>query len=140
MKGYSIEFVIPGEPKGKGRARFAKRGNFMQSYTPKETTSYENLVKVYGREAMQGRAPSLGNVQMFITACFSIPQSKSEKKREAMHNTYAPKKPDHDNIAKIVSDALNKIAYDDDKQVVCSTVVKLYSKTPCTKVKLDIYE
>ena len=37
------------------------------------------------------------------------------------------KKPDSDNVAKIVLDSLNKIAYDDDKQVVELTVLKRWT-------------
>ena len=37
------------------------------------------------------------------------------------------KKPDADNIAKIVLDSLNKIAYEDDKQVVELTVIKRWT-------------
>ena len=37
-----IEFVIPGEPRGKGRPRFSKSGH---AYTPSETVAYEKLVR-----------------------------------------------------------------------------------------------
>ena len=37
------------------------------------------------------------------------------------------KKPDCDNVVKIVLDSLNKIAYDDDKQVVELTVLKRWT-------------
>ena len=38
------------------------------------------------------------------------------------------KKPDSDNIAKIVLDSLNKIAFDDDAQVVELTVIKKWTE------------
>ena len=41
-----VKFTVCGEPKGKGRPRFAKVGNYTKTYTPKETASYENLVKL----------------------------------------------------------------------------------------------
>ena len=40
---------------------------------------------------------------------------------------YPMKKPDCDNVVKIVLDSLNKIAYDDDKQVVELTVLKRWT-------------
>ena len=46
-------------------------------------------------------------------------------------------KPDWDNIGKIISDALNGIAYKDDAQVVSCTVEKRYSNTPCVEVWLE---
>lgn len=43
-------------------------------------------------------------------------------------------KPDWDNIGKLVSDALNGIAYDDDKSVVDAVVRKYYSDRPRTQI------
>ena len=48
------------------------------------------------------------------------------------------KKPDCDNIAKIVLDSLNGIAFMDDKQVVNLVVTKNYDSIPC--VEVDIKE
>ena len=45
-------------------------------------------------------------------------------------------KPDWDNIGKIVSDALNGIAYRDDSQVVDSRVRKIYSNEPRTVIRI----
>ena len=45
-------------------------------------------------------------------------------------------KPDADNIAKSVLDALNGLAYADDKQVVTLEVDKHYGEEPCVHVKL----
>ena len=47
------------------------------------------------------------------------------------------KKPDTDNIAKIVLDSLNGIAYPDDSQVVDLQVLKRYCENP--RVELEIY-
>ena len=43
-------------------------------------------------------------------------------------------KPDWDNLGKLVSDALNGIAYGDDKSVVEARVMKFYSELPRTEV------
>lgn len=48
------------------------------------------------------------------------------------------KKPDADNVAKIILDALNGIAYLDDKQVVDLGVHKSYNATP--GVLVFVYE
>jgi Holliday junction resolvase RusA-like endonuclease len=47
-----ISFTIPGEPVAKGRAKFARRGNFVTTYTPDKTARYENLVKLAAQQAM----------------------------------------------------------------------------------------
>lgn len=46
------------------------------------------------------------------------------------------KKPDWDNIGKIICDALNGIAYADDSQIVLGQMVKKYSDNPRTDVRL----
>ena len=40
------------------------------------------------------------------------------------------KKPDCDNIAKIILDSLNGVLYDDDKQITSIIVYKKYSENP----------
>ena len=41
-----MRFTVLGEPKGKGRPRFARIGNGVRAYTPKETENYEAYVKL----------------------------------------------------------------------------------------------
>lgn len=50
------------------------------------------------------------------------------------------KKPDCDNIAKIILDALNKIAYKDDSQVIELSVKKLYSEKAKVLVHIEEIE
>lgn len=77
---------------------------------------------------------------MNIDAFFKIPKSTSKKKKMMMlSNDIRPtKKPDMDNIIKIVADALNGIAYYDDKQIIECTIRKYYSNEP--RIKVSIYE
>ena len=44
------------------------------------------------------------------------------------------KKPDIDNIMKVVLDALNGVAYFDDKQVCKVNFIKMYSEEPRLKI------
>ena len=130
-----IEFEVPGEPKSKLRHRTTKTGT---NYTPKETLEYENWVKqCYCIKHKQNILQ--GEVRAEIRAYFSIPKSTSIKKRQGMiSGTIRPtKKPDTDNIAKVILDSLNKIAFDDDKQVVEMIVSKWYSEEPRVEVKLE---
>ena len=50
--------------------------------------------------------------------------------------THFTKKPDCDNIAKCVLDALNGVAYDDDAQVNILITAKLYGDTDKVEVRL----
>ena len=42
---FIVNFTVEGNPVGKQRARYAKRGNFVQTYTPDKTRNYESLIK-----------------------------------------------------------------------------------------------
>ena len=131
-----IEFTIPGEPCGKGRPRFTKSGH---TYTPEKTAVYENLVKLeYERRCGDNHFEADKALGMQIKAYFQIPKSVSIKKRAEMINgdIFPTKKPDADNILKIIADALNGIAYADDKQVVTAEVQKLYAENGYTEVAI----
>ena len=57
-----------------------------------------------------------------------------------MNGGYACKKPDADNIAKSVLDALNGFAYNDDNQIVCLTVQKLYDTNARVEITIEKLE
>jgi len=124
-----IAFEIPGPIKGKARARVTRAGI---TYTPKETVQYENLVRVCFREAqvISGIALEEGPVTAVLDVYYEIPKSTTKKKHAQMllNQLLPTKKPDVDNIAKVVLDSLNGIAYRDDAQVVQLRVNKYYSK------------
>lgn len=130
------EFIVMGTPVAKGRPRFARRGNWVQSYTPEKTVNYENLVKL--SYSQYSGIKFIGAIRAEIQAYFPIPKSVSKKKRlEMMCNAEKYiKKPDNDNIAKAILDALNGIAYDDDSQITELLVTKAYSDKPRAEVKL----
>jgi Holliday junction resolvase RusA-like endonuclease len=123
------KFIIPGEPTGKARPRVTKWG----THTPEKTVLYENLVKT----AYDGILHD-GYIEMNVKAFYSIPKSASKKKCLEMKTgkILPTKKPDCDNVLKIIADALNKIAYNDDAQIVRATVEKYYSDVPRVEVEI----
>lgn len=134
-----VKFTIPGEPMGKQRPKFSHRGSYVHTYTPDKTVNYENLVKLeYGNQC--GNASFLKDVGliMYIEAYFSIPKSTSKKKAAQMLDgkLRPTKKPDADNIMKIIADSLNGIAYYDDSQIVCCKCSKYYGSQPCVTVAI----
>ena len=133
-----IKFTVPGEPKSKGRARFQRIGNFVKTYTPTETVAYENWVKMCYMESKSEKMD--GQLGVNIISYYNIPKSMSNKKREeAIIGRLRPtKKPDVDNVSKVILDSLNKIAYHDDSSVVELTTVKYYGEDP--RVEVEIYE
>lgn len=135
----SIRFSIPGQPMGKQRPRVVHNGSFSQAFTPKETVSYENLVRVMYREAARGkRFTDEDMLDVRVIAYYSIPKSTSKKKREMMleHKIRPGKKPDWDNIGKIICDSLNTVAYRDDSSIVDAQVRKFYSENPRVDVTI----
>lgn len=132
-------FTVLGEPKGKGRPRFVRYGNYVRTYTPEQTASYENLIKLeYERQCGGARFTDDTPLEATILAYYQIPKSASKKKRlEMMEHKIRPiKKVDVDNLAKVVFDSLNNIAYKDDIQIVDCIIRKYYSDTPRIEVTI----
>lgn len=130
-----IELTIPGKPLGKQRPRVLKKGI---TYTPAKTLNYETLVKqLYITQHFQKQLS--GPIRAEIKAYFQIPESASKKKKELMRaGVIRPEtRPDWDNIGKIITDALNNLAYKDDKQIVEATVKKFYSDEPRVEIELE---
>ena len=129
-----VEFMVLGAPKGKERPRAAKLRDRTIVYTPKKTKDYEREIATAYRT--QCRGIFSGAVAIEIHAYYEIPKSASRKRvLDMVSDRERPtKKPDGDNIAKAVCDALNGVAYKDDSQVVDLTVRKYYSKIPHVQV------
>jgi Holliday junction resolvase RusA-like endonuclease len=118
-----IRVIVPGQPIAKGRVRVAMRGGKPCTYTPERTVNYEAAVAKYGAEAMDGRDPLEGPLQITVFAQFLTP--KRGKKAGDWHFC----KPDADNVLKCI-DGLNGIVWRDDAQVASAQVVKTYANTP----------
>ncbi len=119
-----MKFEVIGKIKGKARPRLGK----FSTYTPIDTINYENLIKI---SYLDAGGINLYNIpiKMKIQAIFEPPKSISKKKREELlKGEPVLKKPDADNILKIVADALNKVAYDDDSQICNMSIVKKYGE------------
>ncbi len=138
-----ISFTVHGDPVGKGRPRITTRGGFVRSYTPDKTRDYECLVAdIAHREMMNhGLMPTYDSVRVEIDAHFAIPKSYSKKKHEqAICDEIKPMvKPDIDNIAKAILDAMNKTIYIDDKQVVELDVRKFYTDEKEGFVRISVF-
>lgn len=126
----AVIFEVPGRPRGKGRARFVRATG--HTYTPEETVAYESLIAAEAARAMAGGAPISGPVSLTITAVCPIPVSWSKVKRAAaLEGRLRPTaKPDFDNVSKVVSDALNHVAWHDDAQIVDARFAKLFGDRP----------
>ncbi|RJQ28374.1 RusA family crossover junction endodeoxyribonuclease [Candidatus Parcubacteria bacterium] len=139
-----LRFTIPGEPKAKQRARSFQRGSFRGTYTPKETVNYENHVKACFTAEHPDWTPTEMDVELSVTAFWPPLKSwlKSKKKMAFVVQELIRRhsKPDWDNVGKIISDALNGIAYRDDSQVTDAHTRKRYSPRPRVEVEMRLME
>lgn len=128
-----VIFEVIGTIRGKARARtfYNPKIGRSQSVTPEGTVLYENLIRLSYQRCERRETFFDGEpLEVDITAFFAIPKSASKKKAADMSagRILPTKKPDADNIAKVVCDALNGVAYHDDSQIARLTVKKVYTK------------
>lgn len=141
----AICFTVPGKPQGKARARtfYNPKTKGMSSMTPGKTVLYENLISTcYLQEAGDERFSDDAYLKVRIQAFYEIPKSSTKTKKAAMAagEILPDKKPDIDNIAKAVLDALNEVAYRDDTQVVELQMRKKYSDRPRLEICIEELE
>lgn len=142
-----INFIVYGDPVGKARPRVSfstKKVNGVEkksvhAYNTKKTYAYESLVKDTYKELFGDfMFDDDAMIKVDIMAYFAIPKSATKKRKHSMMlNTIRPtKKPDYDNIGKIICDSLNGIAYKDDSQIVDANISKFYAVNPYVSVTL----
>lgn len=126
-----VVFIVPGEPRGKGRPKASRLPNGVRMYTDGKTVAYEGLVAHEARLVMDGRPPMGGAVSVEIQATLTPPKSKPKKIQAAMLSgrIRPTTKPDLDNLAKSILDGMNGIVFGDDKQVHALIVTKRYAET-----------
>jgi len=120
-----IIITLVGKVTGKGRPRFSRKSNSV--YTPAKTAKVEKTLATLAIQQMNGMAPLDGPIQVQVEAFFTPPKSLSKTKRNNMMGSYVTKKPDADNIAKLM-DSLNGIVFHDDSQVAQLLVTKKYAE------------
>lgn len=137
-----IKFTVLGRPQAKQRPKFSRRGKHITTYTPKETQTYEKLVRKSALEQCKEQLDKeyVGAVKLKILAFYEPPKSYSNKKKKLLMNNPYLKKSDADNIAKIICDSLNKVAYYDDSQIYSLEVYKYYSEKNRVEVIIEYVE
>ena len=130
----TYEITIPGTPVAKGRPRVGRYG----TYTPKKTATYESYVQYCWAAKYGAQPPSERPLEVNVIFYMPIPKSATKRIRTEITQGIVKhtKKPDLDNMAKAVLDALNGLAYKDDSQIYSLTLYKTYDDTPCTTVTI----
>jgi len=133
----NIIFEVPGKPQGKRRARFFRAGHFIKSHADPQTVNYETFIREMFCLAYPGFMPLEGALGVEIKACCGMPKA-SKKKRALMESgeLRPATKPEPDNIAKVVLDALTGLAFKNDSQVVTLIVKKTYADRPRVEIEV----
>lgn len=146
-----VNFTIEGTPVGKARPRVTRKA----TYTPAKTAHYEDLVRYSALHNLKEDFGENEPLKVEVVAFFEVPKSYSrDKKTDCLAGWELPtKKPDADNIGKIVMDGMNpkmkrnkvvhkmmqvvRGVYHDDKQVTTLLVKKRYSEYPRVEVTVE---
>ena len=140
---FIVNFLIEGTPVPKGRPRFARRGKFVSTYSPKTTVDYETKVSDAAKLAMGASEPLETPVAAYIYITLPCPSSYSKKRKAAcLSGQERPtKKSDIDNYCKAIFDGMNGIVFADDSQVVSLHATKVYGTVGMVEVmvKEDLY-
>ena len=125
---FMIRFMVLGTPVPKGRPRFARRGKFVSTYSPKTTVDYESKVSESAKLAMGASEPLETPVGAYIYITLPVPASYSKKRTQAcLSGEERPtKKSDIDNYCKAIFDGMNGIVFVDDSLVVSLHATKVY--------------
>lgn len=128
---------VPGKPQAWERAGvLQRRGKPVIHYTPAATRNYKAAISLVAQRGMNGREPSRLPIFLGCVFCLPIPNSwpKREKTAALLEARLPTGRPDLDNYAKAVKDALTGIAYVDDSQVVILQLRKIYAAIPSTEI------
>ena len=130
-----ISFFVHCEPVPQPRAKVSTRGGFARAYVDKKHRSH--ALKQAIREAFVGEKLE-GPIGCDLLFRFTRPKSHTKKQRESGWHTG---KADIDNLQKLVFDALNGVAYDDDKQIAFVTACKRWvSEETDSGIQISLWE
>jgi len=120
-----IHLTIFGPPVPKARARTWRdpKGGY-HSKTPTPTAMAEEAFKAAFIGSGQEPIPRGASLVVYLTCYFDRPPSVPKKRR------YPNVNPDYDNLAKLVTDALQKLAFYNDSEIVHATIRKRYVTYP----------
>ncbi len=135
---FMVTFMVEGTPVPKGRPRFARRGKFVSTYSPKTTVDYESKVSESAKLAMGASEPLETPVGAYIYITLPVPASYSKKRTQAcLSGQERPtKKSDIDNYCKAIFDGMNGIVFVDDCLIVSLHATKVYGTIGMVEVMI----
>jgi Holliday junction resolvase RusA-like endonuclease len=131
----AITFTVPGDPVPQPRPRVSTRGGFARAYVPSKHPVHDFRCAIASAAADAGLTPTGEPLNVVIDAVFVRPKSHL---CNAGVKATAPRlpRPDVDNIAKAVLDALQDVM-GDDSLVARLVVEKSYGTEARTTVRVS---
>jgi Holliday junction resolvase RusA-like endonuclease len=124
----AIRLFVPAMTRGKERPRATRAGRM---YTPTKTRCAEALVQFAWQHAGRPRLPDGSALSVDVVVWLDRPKAhyttKGDLNTAGQRLPFPVKKPDADNVLKLVLDALNKKAWRDDAQVIDARIRKLWT-------------
>lgn len=135
----SVDFTIDEAPAGKKRPKFSTVNGYVRTYTPADTLDNELYVRACYIQRTREKFPPKTPLRVNICCWYPMPKSTSKKKaaKMAAGEIIPVVKPDLDNVAKLILDALNGLAWEDDNQIARLEISKVYGEEPHTDVHIE---
>lgn len=132
-------FILPITPTAQQRPRHARIGGHDVTYKSESQKANERTLEAC-LLPHRPKTPLSGPLELSFCAIFPIPRSWTKKRREAAlwGRMWHTSKPDTDNIAKQLKDAMTRLGFwQDDRQVaVYGRMEKLYGKRGQWRVRV----
>lgn len=131
-RGRTVSFNVPGLARAKARAA----SNGRRSFVDPETAMFQNLVKFAAAKALGSQPMLKGAVAVHMTVFYQPPISTPPSMLAKMLGgvEHAAKRPDIDNLAKVIMDGCQGVLYANDLLVVELVAVKVYAEAPGVQV------
>ena len=133
IKETIIKETIYVSPTAKARPRFTVIGGRVRTYTPKKTRDAELMIRSHVLRVMEHGAFDEG-VPLRLEATFYRDRPKSLPKRITMPVS----RPDYDNYAKLLTDALETCVYKNDSQITTAWVKKRFGSPPRIELLIEV--
>lgn len=132
-----LQVRIPMRPISKDRPRFTNG----RCYTTERTKLAEQAIAWMAKEEMIKHSMKIFNKPLSVTIefGFKLPpnMTKAEKEMLKQNKFHHIKRPDIDNLCKTVLDALNGVAYIDDKFIVHLHAMKVFDEEDYIDIKIE---
>ena len=126
-------FEIHGQPVPQKQTAFNRRSGHAYNPSSKEIQFVQWQLKAYApQEPLQGR------IEVQYTFYLPIPKGTSSiRKRQMLNDVIGhTKRPDFDNLAYLITNAMKGIVYLDDSQITDAVIRKRYGADPKTVIKV----